>query len=112
MCEVQVPASALSGLFVKVHKHVKLDDQILRAQAMQEQLAAQDGAGAASQGAPAPPHDTEIELHRSPHSPPWSGVEGKYFVNLQGSLPDEGSILRGVHVWEVPFAPMLSPGLI
>ena len=25
-------------------------------------------------------------------------------------LPDSGSILRGFHVWEVPFALMLSPG--
>ena len=24
-------------------------------------------------------------------------------------LPDSGSILRGVHFWEVPFALMLSP---
>ena len=37
---------------------------------------------------------------------------GKYLVNSRGMLPDSGSILRGVHFWEVPFACMLSPGWV
>ena len=43
-------------------------------------------------------------------NPPWSRVEGKYLVDFQGMLPDSGSILRGVHFWEVQSALMLSPG--
>ena len=42
--------------------------------------------------------------------PPWSRVEGKDLISFQGMLPDSGSILDGVHVWEVPCALMLSPG--
>ena len=40
--------------------------------------------------------------------PPCSRLEGKYFVNFRGMLPDSGSILRGVHFRKVPFAPKLS----
>ena len=42
--------------------------------------------------------------------PPWSRVEGKYVVNFQGMLSDSGSIVRGVHFWEEPFALISSPG--
>ena len=45
------------------------------------------------------------KIHR-----PWSPVEGKYSVIFQGMLPGSGSIRRGVHFWEVPFALMLYPG--
>ena len=46
------------------------------------------------------------------HTPPWSRFEGKYLVGVQGMLPDAGSILRGVHFWEVPFALIMSPGWV
>ena len=36
-------------------------------------------------------------------NPPWSRVEGKYLLNFRGMLPDSGSILWGVHFWDVPF---------
>ena len=42
--------------------------------------------------------------------PPWSRVEGNCLVNFRAMLPGAGSILRGVHFWEMPFALMLSPG--
>jgi len=54
-----------------------------------------------------PPDFARLEEVRSP---PWNRVEGKGSVNFRGMLPDSGSVLRGVPLWEVPFALMLSPG--
>ena len=52
----------------------------------------------------------DIQVEPTARNPPWSRGEGKCLVNFRGMLPDSGSILRGVHFWEVLFALMLSPG--
>ena len=49
-------------------------------------------------------------VHELEVPPPWSRSDGKKCVNFQGMLPGSGSILKGVHFWEVPFALMLSSG--